>query len=337
MRAAHRFDDDVDLARHRDREVVGVERRVIAAVGRADEDAVEDEQVGAVEEVGHDPLADGTTAEQRDLELGPLQGERFHQRQVGDGGRLGRTHCRDLDHYPPLLRDVDRLFLDQPGAGLGGIGIAQLGEAFGKRVLGGILGIDPVDVLDQSDTVRIEPRGEEDSAEIGSAAAERDDTMLGVTSGKAGDDQHVMAGELGQHRVGVEVGEGRIERIAGGDEAHLVRVHRAGAHPDLAEREGQQRRRVKLAGAGDAGEQEGLLATDAHPLVEQSVGLTRQRRHHRDDLFALADVAVAFVGDGGVIALGLEDAAAEFEDTQPFGGGKLVHGHALSSVRQEQA
>ena len=331
MRAAHRLDDDVDIAGERLGEAVGVEHGLVAAVGRADQHLVEDEQVGAVEEIVHHACADGAAAEQRDFQFRALEGQGFDQGKFRDGGFLGRADRRDFDHHVILGGDADRFFLDQPGTDADGVVIIELGEAFGEWVLGWVLIIDAVDVLDQADAVGVEPGGEEDCGEVGPATAQRDNAVGRMARGEAGDDEHVMAVELIENGVGVEPGEGRIERFAGRDEAHLVRVHGRRADPDLAERAGKQRGRVKFPSAGDAGQQQGLLTADAHALVEQGVGFPGQRRDDRNDLFAVANVAIAFVGDRGVVALGLEHARPEFEDTKSLGRGALVHCRQPSS------
>ena len=75
---------------------------------------------------------------------------------------------------------MDRLGLDEAVAGFLRLRIAHLREALGAGILRRVLGIDAVDVLDQPDALRIEPGGEEDGGEVGAAAAEGDDAMLGM-------------------------------------------------------------------------------------------------------------------------------------------------------------
>ena len=57
---------------------------------------------------------------------------------------------------------------------------------------------------------------------------------------------------------------------------------------------------------GDAPYSYELMAEDTIQFLEKTVG---------------GPARLLGMSDGGIVALGLEDAAAEFEDTEPFGGG----------------
>ena len=276
------------------------------------------EQVRPLLEVGEDAGADRAAAEERDPQL--RKGERHlaPRRQGGDHRRLVMADGGDLDRDARRLRRVDRLGLDQPGARLMGAFVGQRPVALGVGMDRRILRVDAVDILQQPHPLRAEPRGEEHGRKIGSAAAERHHPMFGMTGGEARHHHHVMVRELRIDRTGIERDQIGVERRAGRDQPHLVRIEHPGPDPHPAEREAHQRRRPKLPDPGQPGDEAGRrIAADPGRLGEQRVGLAGERGDDRDDLLAVADVTIDFLRAGPVIVLAFEHRAAELEHDEP--------------------
>ena len=119
----------------------------------ADQDRVQRETAGMGEQVRADTGTDRAMAEHRNphrLHLQTIAGALLNG---GDPRCIGAPKGGDLDDDILFLGAGDGLVLHQTPADPGGFIIIELVEPFGIGDLGRIIGIDPVDILDQAHPV----------------------------------------------------------------------------------------------------------------------------------------------------------------------------------------
>ena len=190
--AADQLNEDVGIAGERFLEASGELRRFGMARWIAHQHRAYVEQVRLrLQQLEHSG-ADRAAAKQGDLEPLGACAPGLDRRDARDGGRFSRAQRRDLDQHVPFVGGVDGFGLDEPAARLLGLGIVEMRIAQRVGVLRRVLLIDTVDILDQPHAVGVEAVGEEDRAEVGAAATESDDAVLGVIGDKAREHDHVI-------------------------------------------------------------------------------------------------------------------------------------------------
>ena len=146
--------------------------------------------------------------------------------------------------------------------------------------------------------------------------------MAFMTSGEAGQDHRLHIAKRGVEAGAVETYEVRIQRVAFGFQRDLVGIEDAGAHAQPCELQPHQRRRAVFA-QPDQTRRHGRAGacTGGFSLGEQGVGLAVEGGDNDDHGLAGAHVAVGFSAGRGVVSLGGQHRAAEFQHAERAGGG----------------
>src|SRR5690606_18593107 len=260
FRAADEFDDDVGGAGEG---VEGVGREqiggdVYVALGAADGDGGDFEEVRAGEQTFVDASADDAAAEEADAEgvagggwRGELVGAASDERCAGGG-----EGC-DFDFELRLAGPVEGFGLDEAGACAGG-GLpahALVAACCGGR--GGVGGVDARDIFDQHATGP-ELLGEEDGGEVGAAAAEEGEAPgCAVGADEAGGDDDGCSREGGVECAAVEAGGLGIAEGAAGGDAQGAGVESFAGDAGALEGEAEEAGGGVLAGGEEGGERTG--------------------------------------------------------------------------------
>ena len=150
--------------------------------------------------------------------------------------------------------------------------------------------------------------------------------MPRVTSGEAGQDHRLHIAQRGVELRPVEAHQIGVQRVAFGFQRDLVRVEHAGADTQPCKLKPHQRCGAEFAQPHKARRHGGTGAcAGGFSLCEQGVGFAVEGRYDDDNGLSGADMAVGFGTGCGVIGLGGEHRAAEFQHAKRAGG-VLVEG-----------